>query len=100
MTDEITTALGKVEGLRVAARSVAFRFKGKNVVPEEIGRQLHVLYVLDGGVRMGGNRRRVSAQLINVAGGNCVWAERYPRHRPARHAFAVPRRTTRATVAG
>src|SRR5438132_1381929 len=45
MTDEITTALGKVEGLRVAARSVAFRFKGKNVVPEEIGRQLHVLYL-------------------------------------------------------
>src|SRR5437879_4647241 len=51
MTDEITTALGKVDGLRVAARSVVFRFKGNNVVPEETGKQLHVLYVLDGGVR-------------------------------------------------
>src|SRR6184192_3915684 len=87
MTDEITTALGKVEGLRVTARSVVFRFKGKNVVPEEIGRQLHVLYVLDGGVRMGGTRRRVSAQLINVAGGNEIWAEEYDRDARDRDVF-------------
>jgi len=99
MTDEITTALGKVEGLRVAARSVAFRFKGKNVVPEEIGRQLHVLYVLDGGVRMGGTRRRVSAQLINVAGGNEIWAEEYDRDARDRDVFAVQDEITRAIVA-
>src|SRR6267378_3667943 len=98
MTDEITTALGKVEGLRVAARSVAFRFKGKNVVPEEIGRQLHVLYVLDGGVRMGGNRRRVSAQLINVAGGNEIWSEEYDRDARDRDVFAVQDEITRAIV--
>src|SRR5438477_3629786 len=99
MTDEITTALGKVEGLRVAARSVAFRFKGKNVVPEEIGRQLHVLYVLDGGVRMGGNRRRVSAQLINVARGNEIWSEEYDRDARDRDVFAVQDEITRAIVA-
>src|SRR5947208_313227 len=99
MTDEITTALGKVEGLRVAARSAAFRFKGKNVVPEEIGRQLHVLYVLDGGVRMGGNRRRVSAQLINVARGNEVWAEEYDRDARDRDVFVVQDEITRAIVA-
>src|SRR5438876_1579843 len=98
MTDEITTALGKVEGLRVAARSAAFRFKGKNVVPEEIGRQLHVLYVLDGGVRMGGNRRRVSAQLINVARGNEIWAEEYDRDARDRDVFAVQDEITRAIV--
>src|SRR5207253_1550173 len=62
MTDEITTALGKVEGLRVAARSAAFRLKGKNVVPEEIRRQLHVRYVLHRGVRTAANRRRVRAR--------------------------------------
>ena len=99
MTDEITTALGKVEGLRVAARSAAFRFKGKNVVPEEIGRQLHVLYVLDGGVRMGGNRRRVSAQLINVARGNETWAEEYDRDARDRDVFVVQDEITRAIVA-
>ena len=99
ITDEITTALGKVEGLRVAARSAAFRFKGKNVVPEEIGRQLHVLYVLDGGVRMGGNRRRVSAQLINVAGGNEIWSEEYDRDARDRDVFAVQDEITRAIVA-
>src|SRR2546421_955148 len=99
MTDEITTALGKVEGLRVAARSVVFRFKGKNVVPEETGRQLHVLYVLDGGVRMGGNRRRVSAQLINVARGNEIWAEEYDRDARDRNVFAVQDEITRAIVA-
>src|SRR5947208_2679446 len=99
ITDEITTALGKVEGLRVAARSAAFRFKGKNVVPEEIGRQLHVLYVLDGGVRMGGNRRRVSAQLINVARGNEIWAEEYDRDARDRDVFVVQDEITRAIVA-
>src|SRR5437868_6460878 len=99
MTDEITTALGRVAGLRVAARSVAFRFKGKSVVPEEIGRQLHVLYVLDGGVRMGGTRRRVSAQLINVAGGNEIWAEEYDRDARDRDVFAVQDEITRAIVA-
>jgi len=99
MTDEITTALGKVDGLRVAARSVVFRFKGKNVVPEETGKQLHVLYVLDGGVRMGGNRRRVSAQLINVAGGNEVWSEEYDRDARDRDVFAVQDEITRAIVA-
>src|SRR5947208_2249499 len=99
MTDEITTALGKVEGLRVTARSVVFRFKGKNVVPEEIGRQLHVLYVLNGGVRMGGNRRRVSAQLINVARGNETWAEEYDRDARDRDVFAVQDEITRAIVA-
>src|SRR5207237_9797502 len=99
MTDEITTALGKVEGLRVAARSVAFRFKGKNVVPEEIGRRLHVLYVLDGGVRMGGTRRRVSAQLINVAGGNEIWSEEYDRDARDRDVFAVQDEITQSIVA-
>src|SRR5213082_1226634 len=99
MTDEITTALGKVEGLRVTARSVVFRFKGKNVVPEEIGRQLHVLYVLNGGVRMGGNRRRVSAQLINVAGGNEIWSEEYDRDARDRDVFAVQDEITQSIVA-
>jgi len=48
MSDELSTALGKVEGLRVLARSGVVSFRGKDVSPQEIGRQLHALYVLDG----------------------------------------------------
>jgi len=99
MSDELTTALGKIEGLRVAARSGAFHFKDKDVVPQEIGRQLHVLYVLAGGVRTGGNQRRVSAQLINVAEGNEVWSAEYDRDVRDRDVFAVQDEITRAIIA-
>jgi serine/threonine-protein kinase len=99
MSDEITTALGKVEGLRVAARSSAFGFKGKSIASREIGRQLQVRYVLDGGVRVSGNRRRVSVQLINVADGNEVWSDDYDRDARDRDVFAVQDSIARAIVA-
>ena len=98
MSDEITTALVKVGGLRVAPRSSAFVFKGKTTVPQEIGRQLHVRYVLDGGVRMGGSRRRVSVQLIDVADGNEVWSDDYDRDARDRDVFAVQDSIARAIV--
>src|SRR5436190_1375434 len=99
MSEELSTALGKVEGLRVLARSGVIRFRGKDVSPQEIGRQLHARYVLDGGVRIGGTRRRVSAQLINVAGGNEIWSEEYDRDARDRDVFAVQDEITRAIVA-
>jgi len=99
MSDELTTALGKVEGLRVLARSGVVRFRGKDSSPQEIGRQLHALYVLDGGVRIGGTQRRVSAQLIDVAKGSEVWSEEYDRDARDRDVFAVQDEITRAIVA-
>jgi len=99
MSDEITTALGRVEGLHVAARSSAFGFKGKAVVPREVGRELQVQYVLDGGVRVSGNRRRVSVQLINVADGNEVWSDDYDRDAHDPDVFAVQDSIARAIVA-
>jgi TolB-like protein/Tfp pilus assembly protein PilF len=99
MSDEITTALGRVEGLHVAARSSAFGFKGKTVAPREIGRQLQVQYVLDGGVRVSGNRRRVSVQLIDVADGNEVWSDDYDRDARDPDVFAVQDSIARAIVA-
>jgi serine/threonine protein kinase/tetratricopeptide (TPR) repeat protein len=99
MSDELSTALGKVEGLRVLARSGVIRFRGKDTSPQEIGRQLHALYVLDGGVRIGGTQRRVSAQLIDVAKGNEVWSEEYDRDARDRDVFAVQDEITRAIVA-
>ena len=98
MSDEITTALGRVEGLLVAARSSAFRFKGERIVPREIGRKLQVRYVLDGGVRVSGNRRRVSVQLIDVADGHEVWSDDYDRDARDPDVFAVQDSIARAIV--
>jgi eukaryotic-like serine/threonine-protein kinase len=99
MSDEITTALGRVEGLQVAARSSAFGYKGKDVVPREIGRRLQVRYVLDGGVRVRGDRRRVSVQLIDVADGTEVWSDDYDRDARDPDVFAVQDSIARAIVA-
>jgi serine/threonine-protein kinase len=99
VSDEITTALGRVEGLRVAARSSAFSFKGKGIVPRDIGKRLQVRYVLDGGVRVSGSRRRVSVQLIDVADGSEVWSDDYDRDAGDRDVFAVQDSIARAIVA-
>jgi serine/threonine-protein kinase len=99
MSDEITTALGRVKGLRVAARSSAFGFKGMDIAPREIGRRLQVRYILDGGVRVRGNRRRVSVQLIDVADGNEVWSDDYDRDARDPDVFAVQDSIARAIVA-
>jgi len=99
MSDEITTALRRIEGLQVAARSSAFSFKGKDIVPREIGRRLQVRYVLDGGVRVSGARRRVSVQLIDVADGNEVWSDDYDRDARDPDVFAVQDSIARAIVA-
>ena len=99
MSDEITTALGRVAGLRVSARSSAFSFKGKGIVPREIGKQLQVRYVLEGGVRVSGNRRRVSVQLIDVADGNELWSEDYDQDARDRDVFAVQDSIAGAIVA-
>ncbi|HSB53325.1 MAG TPA: tetratricopeptide repeat protein, partial [Gemmatimonadales bacterium] len=98
MSDEITTALDRVTGLTVAARSTAFGFKGSGIEPREVGRRLHVRYVLDGGVRVGGDRRRVSVQLIDVASGSEVWSENYDRDVRDRDIFGVQDSIARAIV--
>jgi TolB-like protein len=77
VTEDIITALMKVEGLRVAARSSAFQFKGKVPDVMQVGRKLRVGAVLEGGVRQAGGRLRITAQLINVTDGFQMWSERY-----------------------
>ncbi len=66
ITEEIITALTKVEGLMVTSRTSAFVFKGKNEDVRKIGSQLNVSKILEGSVRKAGNRVRVTAQLIMV----------------------------------
>jgi eukaryotic-like serine/threonine-protein kinase len=79
MTDEITTTLGKIPGLRVAARSSAFAFKGEAANAQKVGDKLGVATILEGSVRRAGQRLRVSAQLINTADGLALWSETYER---------------------
>ncbi|NNG17751.1 MAG: protein kinase [Gemmatimonadales bacterium] len=79
ISEEIINALSKVRGLRVAARTSSFAFKETQEDIRAVGRQLNVLSVLEGSVRVAGNRLRATAQLINVADGYHLWSERYDR---------------------
>src|SRR5947209_13567679 len=63
LTDELITALSRVEGMRVAARTSSFQFKGREIDVADVGRRLHVAAVLEGSVRRSGNRLRITAQL-------------------------------------
>jgi serine/threonine-protein kinase len=96
MAEEIMVALSKVEGLRVAARTSAFAFKGKNASVRDIGRELGVGTVVQGSVRREGDRLRVSVQLVDVRDGFHRWAETYDRHRNA--VFAVQEEIAKAIV--
>ena len=79
MTDELASALMKVPGLRVAARSSAYTFKGRNADAREVGASLKVTAVLEGTVRRAGSKLRVTAQLVNANDGLAIWSERYER---------------------
>src|SRR5271167_65086 len=79
ISEDIITDLSKVSALSVVARNTAFTFKGKNVNIPEVARELGVSHVLEGSVRKAGNRVRITAQLIDGAAGDHIWAERYDR---------------------
>ena len=79
MTDELASALMKVPGLRVAARSSAFTFKGKSADARDVGAKLGVASVLEGTVRRAGSKLRVTAELVNTTDGLAIWSERYER---------------------
>jgi len=79
MTEDIITALSRLRWLFVIARNSSFTYKGKAIDIKQVGRELGVRYVLEGSVRKSGNRVRVTAQLIETASGNHLWAERFDR---------------------
>jgi serine/threonine-protein kinase len=79
MTEELINALANVEGLRVASRTSAFAFKGKNVNVHKIGEELNVTAVLEGSVRRNGNDLRVVVQLVDTAKGYHLWSNTYDR---------------------
>src|SRR6266704_6492853 len=79
LAEELLNALGKIENLKVAARTSAFSFKGKDVKVSDIGEALNVQTVLEGSVRKSGKRLRITIQLIDAADGYHLWSDRYDR---------------------
>ena len=77
IAEDIIHDLAHVRGLRVAARTSSFAFKGKSEDVRTIGKKLGVGTVLEGSVRKAGNRIRITAQLIKVEDGSPLWSERY-----------------------
>lgn len=79
VAEEILNVLSEVDSLRVAARTSAFSFKGKNVEIQQIGEALNVAHVLEGSVRSGGDQVRIQVQLIDAATGFRMWSESFDR---------------------
>jgi adenylate cyclase len=77
MVEEITTALSHIRWLFVIARNSSFTYKGGATDIKQVGRELGVRYVLEGSVRKGGDRLRITAQLIDATNGSHLWADRF-----------------------
>jgi TolB-like protein/Tfp pilus assembly protein PilF len=97
VTDELTSALSKLPGVRVVARTSAFKFKNKPEDVRSIGEQLNVSSVLEGSLQKNGERLRITVQLIRAADGYHVWSQTYDRKN--QDAFAVEDEITQ-TIAG
>jgi adenylate cyclase len=87
MTEEITSALSRLSGLFVIARTSAFFYKGKQVKVRDISREMGVRYMLEGSVLKADGQIRVTTQLIDATTGYHLWSERYDR--PLTDIFAL-----------
>src|SRR6476661_593029 len=77
MVEDIITGLSRIKSLFVIARNSTFIYKGRAVDIKQVGRELGVRYVLEGSVRKGGNRVRITGQLIDAETGMHLWADRF-----------------------
>lgn len=77
MAEELLTELSSLAGLRVVGRTSSFAFKGRDLPPDLIARELGVTHLLEGSVRFSGQRLRVAAQLVNAADGFQVWSQEF-----------------------
>jgi eukaryotic-like serine/threonine-protein kinase len=96
IAETLINALSGVPGLRVAARTSAFSFKGKNQDVRTIGSALGVTSVLEGSVQRAGDQLRITAQLINASDGFHVWSQSFDRN--VADVFAVQDEVARAVV--
>ena len=79
IAEDLITELSRLRWLLVTARNTTFTYKGRAVDVKQVGRDLGVRYVVEGSVRKGGERVRITAQLVDAVTGNHIWAERYDR---------------------
>jgi TolB-like protein/class 3 adenylate cyclase len=79
ISEDIITDLSQLANLDVIARNSSFTYKNSSVKVQEIGQALGVQYLLEGSVRKGGNRLRITAQLVDTSNGHHLWADRYDR---------------------
>jgi serine/threonine protein kinase/tetratricopeptide (TPR) repeat protein len=98
LAEELISMLMGVDGLRVAARTSSFRFRGTEIDVRDVGRQLKVGSILEGSVRKSGNKLRISVSLVNVADGFCLWSAKYDREMS--DIFAIQDEISHAIVAG
>jgi TolB-like protein/tetratricopeptide (TPR) repeat protein/tRNA A-37 threonylcarbamoyl transferase component Bud32 len=96
MTEEIINALMQVKGLRVAARTSCFAFRGKDLDAQTIARGLKVNSLVEGSIRKAGNRIRLTAQLVDAADGYQRWSQTY--ERTMDDVFALQEELARAIV--
>ncbi len=79
IAEDIITALSKISRMRVIARNSTFAYKGQALDLRRVATELGVRYVLEGSIRSGGSRLRITAQLIDATDGSHIWAERFDR---------------------
>ncbi len=96
ITEDIITDLSKVSSLGVVSRNDSFLYKGKQIEMHKLAHELKVTHVMEGSVRRAGGRLRITAQLIDGATGQHVWAERYDRE--ASDIFAIQDEISKAIV--
>jgi TolB-like protein len=77
MVEEIITALSRIRWLFVIARNSSFTYKGRAVDVKQVGKELGVMYVLEGSVRKAGNRIRITGQLLDATIGAHLWADHF-----------------------
>ncbi len=96
ITDDLITALARLPGLFVIARTSTFTYKSKAATVQEVGKELGVRYVLEGSVRKAGDQVRITAQLVDATTGVEAWAETYDR--PLRDIFSLQDEIVRRIV--
>jgi adenylate cyclase len=79
ITEDIITELSRLSNLTIIAWNTSSSFKGRNVQPQDVARELGVGYILDGSVRKSGEQLRITAKLVDAGNGKQLWAERYDR---------------------
>jgi TolB-like protein/Tfp pilus assembly protein PilF len=97
LTDELAHALGRLSGVQMAGRTSSYTFKGKAAPAQEIGRTLDVAAFVNGTVRRGGDRLRITAQLVSTADGKVMWDSVFESR--SDDVFGVQDELTRAMVA-